>query len=121
GAELTNRYVPTETPIWSAAVTIDGEEAAHPPLGRPIWNTRVYVLDGGLEPVPLGVVGELYISGAGLARGYLRRAGLTAERFVADPYGVAGSRMYRSRSEEHTSELQSPDQIVCRLLPAIKQ
>ncbi|SMO88179.1 amino acid adenylation domain-containing protein [Melghirimyces algeriensis] len=94
--EVTNLYGPTETTIWSTAATISPEDIQNPPIGRPIWNTQVYVLDNRLQPVPPGVVGELYIAGEGLARGYLKRPDLTAERFVANPYGAAGSRMYRT-------------------------
>ncbi len=95
GAELFNFYGPSEATVWTAFLFCSGMRAEGA-IGRPIWNTQVYVLDDWLEPVPAGVSGELYIGGAGLARGYLRRPGLTAERFVANPYGASGSRMYRT-------------------------
>ncbi|MFB4311445.1 amino acid adenylation domain-containing protein [Actinomadura sp. GTD37] len=87
-----NLYGPTEYTIN----TLGGGtgDSATPTVGRPIWNTRGHVLDGWLRPVPPGAPGELYIAGAGLARGYLGRADLTAERFVADPF--SGGRMYRT-------------------------
>ncbi|WHX50987.1 amino acid adenylation domain-containing protein [Paenibacillus woosongensis] len=95
GCQVNNQYGPTETTIYSTAARL-GEEEAKPAIGRPVRNTQLYVLDDALQPVPPGVAGELYIAGAGLARGYLDRPGMTAERFVANPYGAPGTRMYRT-------------------------
>ncbi|GAB2609636.1 hypothetical protein GCM10027168_48270 [Streptomyces capparidis] len=89
-----NLYGPTEYTINTLGGGTD--DSATPTVGRPIRGTRAYVLDAALRPVPPGTPGELYISGVGLARGYHRRAGLTAERFVADPFGAPGGRMYRT-------------------------
>jgi len=95
-AELWNLYGPTETTIWSCAERVGG--GAEPvPIGRPVANTRVYVLGRFLHPVPPGAAGELLLGGDGLARGYLGRADLTADRFLPDPFsGCAGERLYRT-------------------------
>jgi amino acid adenylation domain-containing protein/thioester reductase-like protein len=93
---LWNLYGPTETTIWSTVHKVETVNGPIP-IGRPIHNTRVYVLNGRLEPVPVGVAGELYIGGAGVAQGYHNRPELTAERFIADPFEAGpNERLYRT-------------------------
>ncbi|SEO75553.1 non-ribosomal peptide synthase domain TIGR01720/amino acid adenylation domain-containing protein [Amycolatopsis saalfeldensis] len=94
GTEAFNLYGPTESTVDALVARIGDSE--RPLVGRPVANTRAYVLDGALRPVATGVTGELYLAGGGLARGYLGRPELTAERFVADPSGPPGARMYRT-------------------------
>jgi len=92
-----NLYGPTETTTYSTCVAMRRGEAFAAHIGKPIWNTQVYLLDKGLQPVPVGVAGELYIGGAGVTRGYLNRPEMTAQRFVPDPYSAEpGARMYKT-------------------------
>ncbi|MDH6678002.1 amino acid adenylation domain-containing protein [Rhodococcus sp. LBL1] len=96
GAELHNLYGPTEFAVHATARPVAGITGSSVPMGSPVWNSRAYVLDARLRPVPSGVAGELYLAGIQLARGYFGRGDLTSDRFVANPFGVTGERMYRT-------------------------
>ncbi|GGC77018.1 non-ribosomal peptide synthase/polyketide synthase [Hoyosella rhizosphaerae] len=94
--ELHNLYGPTEAAVDVTYHQYTADDTVTVPIGAPVWNTQVYVLDNRLSPVPIGVHGELYLAGIQLARGYVGRPDLSADRFVANPYGEPGERMYRT-------------------------
>ncbi|HSK78180.1 MAG TPA: amino acid adenylation domain-containing protein, partial [Thermoanaerobaculia bacterium] len=97
GLRLINEYGPTETVVGCSIYEVPASIPAGPvPIGRPIANTRILILDPQMSPVPIGVAGELYLGGAGVCRGYLHRPGLTAGKLVPDPFGARGERLYRT-------------------------
>jgi amino acid adenylation domain-containing protein len=97
GGQVINEYGPTEITVGNSIFRADGAQAREVvPIGRPIPGTSMYVLDQSLNLVPPGVVGEVFVGGAGVARGYANRPGLTAQRFLPDPYGAPGSRLYQT-------------------------
>ncbi len=96
GRVMVNVYGPTETTMWMLKSAPLAAGSGAPPIGSPVTRAAAFVLDGWLRPAPAGVVGELYVAGAGVGVGYLRRAGLTASRFLACPFGEPGQRMYRT-------------------------
>ncbi|MEV6835684.1 non-ribosomal peptide synthase/polyketide synthase [Streptomyces sp. NPDC051133] len=97
GCQVRNIYGPTEATVYATAFSCDpADPDRDPPIGRPVGGARAYVLDDRMRPVPIGAPGELFLGGTGVARGYLRRPGLTASRFLPDPFGPSGGRMYRT-------------------------
>ena len=95
-AKIHNMYGPTETTIWSTVQTLDNTPSGIAPIGTPIANTRLYVLDANRQPVPIGAAGELFIGGDGVAAGYWQRDDLTTSHFVPDPFSADTARMYRT-------------------------
>jgi len=94
---LFNEYGPTEATVWSSVYAVtQPQDEANVPIGKSIGNMHIYVVDDALQLLPVGVAGELLVGGEGISRGYLDQAGLTAKRFIPDPFGVAGGRLYKT-------------------------